>query len=223
MPKFSDIDNAFVPETNEQLYIHYILGRGGESLTKSLVRHFIPYLTEDEQEALTHDVFVRCMEKEVIKKYDPTKANFGGVIFFVTRTICLNFKDRRTRNPMTGLSAGTIDTTKLDMEFEPGILRLDSIFSKEPDVSEVGIDTQRFLNSMFEWARSLSETGQNKRDKSLFLLLGLMAQQLEPKECAPLLGVTTSTIHNWMGFIKSHALSLRSGVGIDSHGKPSNA
>lgn len=218
MPKFSDKENSFIPKSYEELYLHYVVGRSGESLTKSLVRHFIPYLAEDEQEALTHDVFVRCMEKDVISIHDPSKANFGGVIFFVTRTVCLNFLDRRTRNPVTGLSKGTIDTTKVELDFEPGVLKLDLLFNKPPDMSEARIDRERFLRKLFDWAKDLELKAMNKRDKNIYNLLGLMMEQVEPKECAPLLGVTPSTIHNWMSFIRIHALKMREEIGIYSYG-----
>lgn len=202
MAKFTDEDNAFVPSSYEELYEYYVRGRGGDSLTKTLIRFFVPLASEDDKEALSHDVFVRCMERDVIRIYDPSKANFGGVIFFVTRSVCLNFKDRRTRSPLDGKYGGSIQLGQ-DHEFEPGVFRLDTIFSVDSGVNERTLTAKNMTQKLLSWAQSRAAHPQNKRDQSLLPLLVLLLEDLDPKECAPRLGVTAPTVINWIGYIRS--------------------
>jgi len=201
------MDNNYVPKNYQDLYLTYIVGDGhGGSLCSTLIRRFIKHATPDETESLTHDVFLRCMEKDVIKSFDPTKANFGGVIFFVTRSICINHLDRKGRNPITGLNGGSlVETDPEDGQFEPGVYSLERIGGTTVPRIEEQIDAKRVLNSLLDELTALAAKPRHKRDQSLLPLFRLMTDQVDPQEAAAQLGVTASTIHNWQQEIRRMA------------------
>lgn len=203
-------ENDYIPTDYEDLYRHYILGDGaGNSLCSKLIRSFMKYSDADEQDILAQEVMLRLIEHNMLERFDPEKSNFGGVIFFVTRTVCTGHLDRKGRNPITGLSRGSIVDTEPDPEnFEPGVWRLDSIFHVEPPNNEEQIDRKALLTKIFRWAQNLCEVPRHKRDASLFPLLKLMAEEQNPKECGVALGVTPSTIHNWQAVIRRKAVEL---------------
>lgn len=202
-------DNDYVPGGYDDLYRHYVLGDGrGNSLVNRIVRKLVPYATVEEKEDLTQDVFLRCMDKDVLTLFDPTKSNFGGVIFFVTRTICVNFLDRGSRTPLTGLRAGSLVEQQPD-EFEPGVYSLEHLFGSEELDLEGLMDKRSLLTELFGWAQGLTEHPRHKRDESLFPLLQMMADEHDTKECGAVLGVTPSTIHNWMAVIRTKAQEFR--------------
>jgi len=207
--------NNFIPKSYEELYRYYILGDGrGNSLACQLIRKFVPYATQDESQSLLHDVFLRCFEKKVLDLFDPTKANFGGVIFFVTRSICVNHLDRKTRNPLTGLNGGTLtNADPEDQVFEPGVYSLDKIFGTEAPNYEEEMEARSVVEQLFAWAKSLYEKPAHKRDASLYPLLQMLAIQREPDECSKELGVTVSTIHNWLTVLRQKTREIKEARG----------
>jgi hypothetical protein len=211
----TNADNNYIPRDYQDLYCHYILGPfPGGSLCAKLIRHFLPYATPDEKETLLHDVFLRIMEKEMLKVFDPTKANFGGVIFFVTRTICTNHLNRKSRSPLGNLRGGSLVERDLeDGVFEPGVYSLDRIFGTEAPRNEEHLYAKRVLGELVSWTKTLYDTPRHKRDQSLFPLLNLLAEQRDPKECGVALGVTASTIANWMKVLKERAKEIEASYG----------
>lgn len=203
-------DNNYIPKDYQDLYQYYVIGKGnGNSLTHQLIRGFLPYATDDEKETLAHDVFLRCLEKDMLKVFDATKANFGGVIFFVTRTICSNHLSRKSRTPLTGLNGGSLATSDPeDGEFEPGTYNMDRIFGSAIPEVEKEMDAKALVGQLMAWAKELYDTPRHKRDRSLYPLLVLVANQASPEECGEELGVTKSTISNWMKVIQEQAREL---------------
>lgn len=207
----SDPSNDYIPTDYEDLYRHYILGDGhGNSLCHKIVRHYLPYSDSDERETLAHDVFLRLIEKDMLKVFDPDKANFGGVIFFVTRTICVNHLARKQRNPLTGLNGGSLLSRDLEEgEFEPGLYSLDRLFGTEAPRYEDQMTARKIVGELVTWAKGLYDAPRHKRDQSLYPLLGLLADQHDPKECGAQLGVTPSTIHNWIEVLRGKAREIQ--------------
>jgi len=210
MDRKKDTSNDYVPRDYEDLYRYYIVGDGnGNSLAHKLIRSMLKYSTEDERETLSHDVFVRLLEHKMLEKFDHAKSNFGGVIYFTTRTIVVNHLARKGRNPLTGLSGGTlVSQDPEEGEFEPGTYNLDRLFGSSTPDNEGRMDAMKMLKELFAWAKDLQARSKNKRDESIIDLLNLLAEERDLKECGEVLGVTTSTVHNWMGLIRDKAREL---------------
>lgn len=204
----SENPNDYIPESYEDLYSYYI--EGPDSLCSAIIRKKLRHVTDEEIEVLRHDVFVRILEKDLLERYDPAKANFGGVIYFVTRSIVSNHLDRKGRNPLTGLNGGTLVEYDTDEDnFEPGMYNLGRMFSTAvPDYASE-IDARDMVARLIEWATELTENGRSKRDRSILPLIELMAEQRDTRECADALGVTASTIFNWIRVIREKAIELR--------------
>lgn len=203
-------DHSFIPKNYDQLYRHYIKGDGaGGSLCKGIIRKMMRYATQDEVEILSQEVALRCVEKDVLSIFDPSKANFGGVIFFVTRTVVVKHLSKKSRNPITGLCGGYLrDGDEADGEFEPGIYYLDKLFRPEDSIKEDNLSLAGNLEILFEECRFLLVTPRHKRDQNLLPLLLMMAKQCDPQECSDQLGVTPSTIHNWIRELRRMYLEL---------------
>jgi len=136
MKQSADVANNYIPTDYDDLYRYYIHGDGnGNSLCHKIIRSILSHSNEDERETLAHDVFERILKNQMLTKFDPNKANFGGVIFFVTRSIVVNHLDRKGRTPLTGLNGGSLVVTDPDEEaFEPGVYNLERLFASEaPD------------------------------------------------------------------------------------------
>lgn len=196
-------DNNYIPETYEALYQHYVVG--SDSLAAKLIRHFVPFASAEDREDLLQGVIERCMEKDVIGSFDSTKANFGGVIYFVTRTICCNWLDRRSRNPITGLNSGVLVETQ--DEFEPGSYSLEAMFGTvDMDGVDNRMDAQAIVNKIVNFATECATRSSNKRDRSIQPMVELLLQGYNVKEIAQELTVTTSTVYSWMDLLKTVAV-----------------
>lgn len=191
--------NNFVPKDYEELYTHYVAAR--DSLARNLIHHFVPFAAPEDREDLAQGVLLRCMEKDVLSVFDPSKANFGGVIFFVTRTVCCNFLDKRSRNPLTGLNGGTL--VESADEFEPGQYVLENVFGMvNPATSEEKLDAQAKVERLFDFARTALRVNASKRDRSLLPTVEMLLDGYQPKEIAVKLDVTSSTVYNWIETLK---------------------
>lgn len=211
--KEHDKANSYIPKDYEDLYLYYIQGDGRcggrSSLCKTLLRHYLPYSSLEEQENLAHDVFFRILDKKQLGVFDPEKSNFGGVIYYVVRTVVSNFLDQRTRNPITGLHGGSIvQSTPFDKEFEPGTYSLDKLFAPEAPNRESQVFARDMVVKIFNYAKERLDISANKRDKSLLTLLELMMDGYDPKECAEELGVTPSTTYNWVAHLRGVVRTL---------------
>jgi len=207
--------NNYIPKDYEDLYRYYVMGDGhGNSLTHRLVRKFLPHATDDERETLAQDVLVRAIEKDMLKVFDPTKANFGGVIFFLCRTICVNHLARKGRNPITGLKGGSLVEKDPETEvFEPGVYSLDRLFASEDPNLEGKMETSAIVEELFTICKELFTNPRHKRDQSLYPLLQLLFTQHDVKECGEKLNVTPSTIHNWLGILKEMVTEIKTYMG----------
>lgn len=195
-------DFDFVPSSYEELYNHYVVGVNGNSIVRTLVRSFMKHGTEDEMETLTQDVFLRCMDKKVIEGYNPEKANFGGVIYFVTRSICCNHLDRKERDPVAGLYGGSLTTEDPEEgTFTPGVWNLDRFVVPAQDVAK-SYEAAEQVEWLVTFAQQAQANAKNKRDESLLPLLKLLMEEFTPQECATQLKVTTTTVSNWMKYLK---------------------
>jgi len=220
LSKIGEIDMAskskpktnYIPTDYEDLYRYYVLGDGnGNSLTHQLIRSMMPYATPDEREVLAHDMFARLLDKGMLEKFDPSKANFGGVIFFVTRTVVANHLNKKTRNPVTGLNGGSLVTKDDDDDFEPGVYSLDRLFAPEQVEMEAALDAKDQVRRLIEWAAAKAKFPENKRDASLHRLIELMAQEFDVRDCARELSVTPSTIRNWIKTLQTRLTSQHGG------------
>lgn len=191
----------FVPSNYEELYTHYVEGKGGNSIVRTLVRTFMKHGTEEEMDVLTQDVFLRCLDKKVIEGYDASKANFGGVIYFVTRSVCVNHLNKKSRDPVGGLYGGSLTTQDPgDGTFTPGVWNLDRFAPAANDVAR-DYEAKDQVSKLLEFATKAHAAPRNKRDESLLPLLSLLAEEYSPQECAEKLKVTTTTVTNWMKYL----------------------
>lgn len=211
--------NNYVPTDYEDLYKYYIVGQNGQSLAKSIVYKFLPYATQDEVEHLLSDIFHRILEKEILWIFDPNKANFGGAIYFVSRTICVNYLSRKGRDPLGQLRAGSLveTDTESDLEtFTRGVYAMDRTVGADPSPDpESRLFYREFLSQLENWAYGLYQSPRHKRDASLYPLLKKLEEDRDYEECASDLGVTVSTIRNWVGEIRRAALEIQQQMGTE--------
>lgn len=208
----SDPKNNYVPTDYEDLYKYYVEGDGsGNSLVHQLIRRFLKHGSIEEKEAMAQAFMERAIDKDIISLFDPSKANFGGVIFFTVRTVCTNYLDRKSRNPLTGLNGGYLRTTSgEDTPFEPGVYNLDRVMGGEDPDYEKALDTKELVGRLLAWAAGMASAPRNKREESLYPMLQMMyLEESTPEECSKKLGVTTSTIHNWRRVIKEKLNALQ--------------
>lgn len=187
--------NQFVPANYEEFYTYYVMG--SDSLVNSLIRSIMPYSTVEEREDLAHGVIVRAMEHRMIERYDPTKANFGGVVFFVTRSVITHHLHHKEHNVLT--NAHTLTNTDAE-EFEVGSYSIERMFGTD---STKAYEASSSLDAVVKFAKECEARAANKRDRSILPLVQLMAAGYDSKECAERLGVQPSTISNWTAFIRS--------------------
>lgn len=193
----------YIPKNYEDLYSYYITPKN--SLCNQIIRKLIPYSDEGERESLAHDVFLRCLEHKMIERFDPAKANFGGVIYFVTRTICVNFLTKKGRDPITGLCAGTLEAR--DDEFERGVFREEGIEQEamhrgEGQNPEGVIEARDQVIKLVKATEARAKTAKNKRDENLITVVKLLFEGYTDDEIAEKTGVTKGTVSNWKTALK---------------------
>jgi len=193
-------DNNFVPETVEQMCNHYYLGE--TSVAAQIIRTMMPYSTPDEREDLLQSACARAIEHNILGKFDKSKGNFGGLVYVTVRSVVSTHLGRKGRNPVTGLSAGSIVDS--GEEFEMGEFQLGRMFAVDSRIDEQ-ITAGTALDDLLEYCKACFREPTNKRDRSLLPLFEFLALGYEPKEVAPKLGVTLSTVHNWMNHLKEVA------------------
>lgn len=198
-------DHTHIPTDYEDLYVHYFMDAPGKpALAKTLIRRFLPYAQDDEREALLHDTYTRLLEFQILKKFDPAKANFGGAIFFAVRSVCTKWLDQRTRSPLGKLRAGSL--TEATDDFEPGLYRLEAIFGT--DGIDVEYPARQAVARLMEFAQAALQRGRTTRDKCLLPTLQMLAVGMEPEEIAPRMGVADSTIRNWIAYLRAETRVL---------------
>jgi len=203
-------DNNYVPKDYDDLYRYYMTDEYAPSLAHKLVRHFVPFGHTEEWDTLVNDAFVRCMEKDMLKVFNPEKANFGGVIFFVTRTICVNYLSKNSRNPLGELRGGSIQETSEEDEFVVGTYQLDRILEEDGQQDiELTVERAEIFGHLLGWAENLAAKPKSKRDRSISPMLETILDVGPDVEfLSEKFGVTTSTIHNWLGFVREKSLDF---------------
>ena len=198
-------DHNYVPTDYDDLYRHYMTDEFGPSLTHQLVRHFIPFGKQDEWDDLVNEVFLRIMDKKQLEKFDPNKANFGGVIFYVSRSICVNYLSRNSRNPLGELRGGSLQETSEEEEFVQGTYQLDRILAadQQEDEIEISMEWAEAYQNLLDWAGNLAAKPKSKRDRSILPMLQMILDVGPDVDAlSEALGVTTSTIHNWLTYVR---------------------
>lgn len=197
--------NSFVPSNYGELYTHYIKDGSSPTLVGSLIRKFVRYASDDEEDSLRQEVAERAIKKDVINLFDPSKSNFGGVMFFVTRSVCVNHLSKKSRSPIGELSVGSIvesDSMEDPGEIELGVWRADDIIEPVLDREYDKTEAKILISRLWEIVKEKHSKPITKRDESLKPLMLMMMEQYEVKDCAGKLGVTSSTIHNWISYLR---------------------
>lgn len=192
-------DLDYVPKNYEDFYRHYVsVDLSGRSIVGSLMKSIVRYGTEEEMPNLVQDVFTRCLDKRILERFDPTKSNFGGIVFTVVRTIGVNYLARKSRDPLGLLRGGSfIDE---DEEWVPGTYHLSRFISLQPGPEAETINKE-LLEKLVKFATEASLNPRNTRDKNLLSLLSLTYEEYTPKECAEILRVSQTTIVNWLKYL----------------------
>jgi len=193
-------DMNFVPNTTEEMCEHYFLGQ--DSPAASIIRTMMCHGTAEEQEDLLQAACLRAIEHNIIAKYDGEKGNFGGLVYVCVRSVVSNHLGKKSRNPVTGLCAGSI--VENDEEFEMGQFQLSRVFAVDSRIDE-SLTAGKKLGGLYQYCKDRFAKPAHKRDRSLLPLFEMLALGEEPKDCAPKLGVTLSTVHNWMNHMKEVA------------------
>jgi len=204
------LSNDYVPKDYDDLYRYYFLGDGDRTgLVYGCIGKFCRTESSEEKQDLACQIFLRCMERNVLKLFDPMKSNFGGVIFFVSRSICVNYLAKKSRDPIAGLKAGTLVMTSSG-NFEQGVYDLERMDDGVDPMAEldVGEHATYLITRLFEWAAERKEDPKVKRDSAFLPLLELMSEGRKVAECGKELGVTSSTIHNWLGIMKKRVTDI---------------
>lgn len=202
-------DNKFVPTTYEELYLHYFVGKNGSSLAKMLVRQFMPFAGKEEAEDLEAAAFLRLKDFDILTKFDPKKANFGGTIYFAIRSVCANHLAKKSRDPISGLCAGSlVEVSEEGEEFVKGSYRMDAIEAEYGAINEEAIDAKDQVSKLMSKLEIREKKGATVRDRGLKKLAELLMEGYDVKEAAEILEVGTSTIHNWLKCLRETALDL---------------
>jgi len=194
------LSGEYIPRDYEDLYKAYMRGPG--SLAGTLVRKFTPGDKQEVREELVHDVFLRLMEKDMLRVFDRAKANFGGVIYFVTRTVCINYLKHRMRDPL-GARRGPTIVEEQDLENrEVGEVALDKIVLDET-TPERAVGSREQVERL---RARLTNTFRGKRQEfrrvGMVAVLECLGRGDSIEEISEELGVTGSTVRNWVGLLR---------------------
>lgn len=208
-----EINTNHVPTSYDDLYRSYFMRVGGApSLAEIILRRFYKTARPAQMEEMVHEAFIRMLRFKALEKFDPSKSNFGGMVFVAARTVAINGMDRTGRDPLGNLCGGYLENKTDDDIFEPGVYSLEKCLGSSDPSPEEGIFSRKILNSLLSWAKQLYDNPRHKRDSSLYPLIQLLAEENTPQECAAILEVTPSTIHNWRNFIAEKAEELLSTI-----------
>lgn len=198
----------FVPKTPEELYNHFFKVTGGVSIVGTLIKGIAKHATAEEFETLSQDVFVRMLDHNLIAKFDSAKGNFGGVVFFTVRSVVVNYLERKARDPMGGLKAGSLVDQIEDGEFEAGTYSMETL-DEGSDKEGRAVEAGDSIAKLARYLEGLARKATNTRDRNLVKVLELLAEEQAPSEIAEALGVTKSTISNWMARIAEITTELK--------------
>jgi len=196
-------EQSIIPKNYDEVYQVYFAG--SSSLAQTLVRRALPFTQDasDLREEILQDAFVKLMDMDILNRFDPSKSNFGGMVFCAVRSIVGNYMNKRTRNPLTGLNGGSLVDETGDDEFEPGVYSLDRMFiaaTEERSLEASALDAAGKVARLYKKAVEHMDNPRNKRDRNIKPLLDLLAEGYTTVEAAKELGVTNGTVHNWINF-----------------------
>jgi hypothetical protein len=192
----------YIPESYDSLYRVYFAPK--YSLVNMLVKKAFKGFLRDHDLFLTlpHDIFARCLEQDILTKFDPDKGNFGGLLFMVVRTIAENFRRHRKIDPMGKNLSGSLEAVDEDADFTPGVYDIDAMCKPTPDCVRQLI-SQQGVDNLFTFAQQAHDRGKTKRDRSLLPLLKLLYIQEENETIYEALDVTDTTVVNWKSYLRN--------------------
>jgi len=208
--EFGRKNSNYVPTGYDDLYRYYFVDN--DALCRKIVKKFVRFADRDEVEELVHDVFVRCIKKDVLKLHNPEKGNFGAIIFFVTRTICVNYLDKKGRDPMSNVLRGKFAPFRILLGEESNVLADASLYYEEDNDEILELNAVEFERSdentleptliakltveeLYKYMHVRSHKHTSMMDRKLSQLLTLMLQEKTVKECAKILGIGKSTTY----------------------------
>ena len=144
-----------------------------------------------------HDSFERAMKYDVLGKFDEGKSNFGGVVYFVVRSVCVNSMRKKARDPLN-FSLSLVEETE---EGEKGVISLEVCEGEEGSRLEDKLVAELTVHRLEGVVNGLAKEGANKRDRSLGKMVAMMKQGYTSVEIASELGVTAMTVSNWMKYL----------------------
>lgn len=177
----------FVPTTYEDLYLHYFADRAGWAA--GVVRRYFKGAAESgDLDDLLHDSWMRCRRQELLEKYDPTRGNFGGLIFQAVRSECLNRLGRDERTPTEG-AAGLHE---IRGAMEP---------TQEEDAQAASV--LRLLEAVAEEAAEGADPGS--RDAKLGQMVAMLLDEATGPEVADALGISKASVCYWRRDLRAKA------------------
>lgn len=201
-------DYDFIPQSYGELYAHYFKPDSkGSCIVRTLIRRQMRHATEVELEELSNEIFLRMQATNQLEVFDPKKANFGGAVFYVTRSICCNYMDRKGRDPMTGLNGGTLVEADEEADAErwqPGTYDLSKMQTEQVG-TERRFMAKEIVSRLKAWTDALAKNPRHVRDEQLGQLLDLLYEGHDVNECAKRLGRSVTTVTNWVGIIAEQA------------------
>lgn len=196
----TDLD--YIPADYDDLYRAFFAGN--DSLAANILRKKLPYATSDESVELVHEGFCVMMESDMLERFDPEKSNFGGVVFFVMRSVIANYLRRESRKPIGKLRGPSIvsGADPDDGEGAKGTIWAESLSALRVRRSVSGmVDLEDRVDRIFLWAENLAQSSTKKRESSIYSMLSLLFEGYRPCEIGRELGVSGQTITNWMDWV----------------------
>lgn len=176
--------------------MHRMYFAGTHCLAYRLAARLVPHGTSQDWEDLAAAAMTRAIQHKILEGYDASKANFGGVVYFLVRSVCVNYLRYRTHDPIGNLRRETV----VHEEGEERDLLLEVVDSKAPYVEDI-LTKEEVFRKVEEFSHTRTQIGANKRDRSVEELVGLIKLGAEPEECAQKLGVSIPTIKNWTNYL----------------------
>jgi len=151
----------FVPGSHKELYDHYFAKKGGKSIVGTIIKGIAPHATQDEFESWSHDVYARMLDKKVMENFDPTKGNFGGTVYFTTRSVVVNALEKKSRDALHN-SSSLVDHTDAPSAGTVSMETLDQGHSEEGRK-----EAKSAIHKLTNHLEKLASTATNTRDKNL--------------------------------------------------------
>lgn len=89
--------DSLVPGCYAELFTHYFQDPKG--WVAGVIRRFFPRLDSDDLDDILAECWGRMHRQELLEKFDPSKGNFGGLVFQSVRSECLTRMTKLKRTP----------------------------------------------------------------------------------------------------------------------------